>query len=268
VKLSVVIPALDEASNLARLLPDLDRACPGAELLVVDGGSRDGTAAVVAGRPGVRLVPGARGRARQMNAGARGAAGDVLLFLHADTWLPDGATALIEGALADPAVVGGRFDVRFDSSRHLMKMIAWFMNGSALKGATYLTPQNAGDPAWAVVGAGDVNGDGKPDLLWRRVTDGGLAVWYMNGTTASVLAMITWSNAPLEWSTIQSHSSSSIIWRRPSESTRAARESSTSRRVSPKSRWNAQRLAADSRSHVWARRRSSDPASCSALTCG
>jgi hypothetical protein len=57
---------------------------------------------VVAGRPGVRLVPGARGRARQMNAGARGAAGDVLLFLHADTWLPDGATALIEGALADP----------------------------------------------------------------------------------------------------------------------------------------------------------------------
>jgi glycosyltransferase involved in cell wall biosynthesis len=71
VKLSVVIPALDEASNLARLLPDLDRACPGAELLVVDGGSRDGTAAVVAGRPGVRLVPSARGRARQMNAGAR-----------------------------------------------------------------------------------------------------------------------------------------------------------------------------------------------------
>jgi rSAM/selenodomain-associated transferase 2 len=128
VKLSVVIPALDEASNLARLLPDLDRACPGAVLLVVDGGSRDGTAVVVAGRPGVRLVPSARGRARQMNAGARGAAGDVLLFLHADTWLPDGATALIEGALADPAVVGGRFDVRFDSSRHLMKMIAWFMN--------------------------------------------------------------------------------------------------------------------------------------------
>ena len=127
-KLSVVIPALDEAANLTRLLPDLERACPGAEVLVVDGGSRDGTAAVVAGRPGARLLAGARGRARQMNAGARAAAGDVLLFLHADTRLPDGAASAIEGALVDPSVVGGRFDVRFDSSRHLMKMVAWFMN--------------------------------------------------------------------------------------------------------------------------------------------
>src|SRR5581483_7046174 len=90
VTLTVVIPALDEAANLARLLPDLERACPGAEVLVVDGGSRDGTAKVVAGRPGVRLVPSARGRARQMNAGAAAASGDVLLFLHADTWLPGG----------------------------------------------------------------------------------------------------------------------------------------------------------------------------------
>ncbi len=127
-KLSVVIPALDEAPSLARLLPDLDRACPGAEVLVVDGGSRDGTARVVAEQPGVRLVPRARGRARQMNAGARAATGDVLLFLHADTRLPDGAATAIEAALADLAVVGGRFDVRFDSRRRTMKMVAWFMN--------------------------------------------------------------------------------------------------------------------------------------------
>ena len=126
--LTVVIPALDEAANLARLLPDLERACPGAEVLVVDGGSRDGTAKVVAGRPGVRLVPSARGRARQMNAGAAAASGDVLLFMHADTWLPDGAARAIEAALADPAVVGGRFDVRFDSQRPVMRMVAWFMN--------------------------------------------------------------------------------------------------------------------------------------------
>ncbi len=126
--LTVVIPALDEAANLARLLPDLERVCPGAEVLVVDGGSRDGTAKVVAGRPGVRLVPSARGRARQMNAGAAAASGDVLLFLHADTWLPDGAARAIEAALADPAVVGGRFDVRFDSQRPVMRMVAWFMN--------------------------------------------------------------------------------------------------------------------------------------------
>jgi rSAM/selenodomain-associated transferase 2 len=128
VKLSVVIPALDEAVNLARLLPDVDRACPGAEVLVADGGSRDATRVVVSGRPSARLLESARGRARQMNAGARAAAGDVLLFLHADTWLPDGAAAAIEAALADPAVVGGRFDVRFDSRRRTMKMVAWFMN--------------------------------------------------------------------------------------------------------------------------------------------
>ena len=128
VKLSVVIPALDEAAHLARLLPALDRACPGAEVLVVDGGSRDETAAVVAGRSGARLLASARGRARQMNAGARAAAGDVLLFLHADTRLPDAAASVIERALADPSVIGGRFDVRFDSDRRVMSMVAWFMN--------------------------------------------------------------------------------------------------------------------------------------------
>ena len=127
-RLSVVIPALDEAPNLARLLPDLASACPGAEVIVVDGGSRDGTAAVVTAFAGVRLVEGARGRARQMNAGAREASGDVLLFLHADTWLPDGAAAAIAQAVATPGVVGGRFDVRFDGRRRVLGMVAWFMN--------------------------------------------------------------------------------------------------------------------------------------------
>jgi rSAM/selenodomain-associated transferase 2 len=97
-------------------------------VLVADGGSRDGTARVVAEQPGVRLVPSARGRARQMNAGARAAAGDVLLFLHADTRLPDGAAGAIAAALADPGVVGGRFDVRFDSRRRLLALVAWLMN--------------------------------------------------------------------------------------------------------------------------------------------
>lgn len=127
-RLSVVIPALDEAPNLARLLPELRRACPGAEIIVVDGGSRDGTADVARGQAGVQLLEGARGRARQMNAGARQAGGDVLLFLHADTSLPDGAPVAIAAALADPAVVGGRFDVRFDSRRRVLRIVAWFMN--------------------------------------------------------------------------------------------------------------------------------------------
>jgi rSAM/selenodomain-associated transferase 2 len=63
-----------------------------------------------------------------MNAGARHARGDVLLFLHADTRLPDGALEAIARALADPKVVGGRFDVRFDSPRPIMRVVAWLMN--------------------------------------------------------------------------------------------------------------------------------------------
>src|SRR5260370_8376289 len=96
--------------------------------MVVDGGSRDGTADVVAGRSGVRLLEGARGRARQMNAGGRQSGGDVLLFLHADTRLPDGAAAPIAEALAGPGVVGGRFDGRFDSRRRVLGIVPWFMN--------------------------------------------------------------------------------------------------------------------------------------------
>lgn len=126
--LSIVIPALNEAPNLQALLPDLARRCPGAEVIVVDGGSRDRTAAVVTRHPGARLLVAPPGRARQMNAGAREAAGDVLLFLHADTQLPDGAAAAIAAELAGPDVVGGRFDVRFDSPRPVFRMIAWFMN--------------------------------------------------------------------------------------------------------------------------------------------
>ena len=127
-RLAIVIPALNEAVNLSRLLPDLARGCPGAEIVVVDGGSGDDTATVVARLPGPRLLESARGRAVQMNHGAREAGGDTLLFLHADTRLPDGAARAIEQTLAEPGVVGGRFDVRFDNERPLYRVIAWFMN--------------------------------------------------------------------------------------------------------------------------------------------
>jgi rSAM/selenodomain-associated transferase 2 len=126
--LSVIVPVLNEAAHLERLLADLERVCPEAEVIVVDGGSIDGSQDVVRRFPRVSLVEAERGRARQMNAGARQAAGDVLLFLHADTTLPSGAPAAILRALRDPAVVGGRFDVRFDSPRPIFRLIAGMMN--------------------------------------------------------------------------------------------------------------------------------------------
>ena len=97
-------------------------------MILVDGGSDDATLEVAARFSDVRLLTSPRGRARQMNAGARAAQGDVLLFLHADTWLPDGALAAVSAALEDARVVGGRFDVRFDNPRAMFRMIALFMN--------------------------------------------------------------------------------------------------------------------------------------------
>jgi rSAM/selenodomain-associated transferase 2 len=126
--LSIIVPVLDEADNLERLLPHLSERCPDAEVIVVDGGSADATALVARAWPGARYLAGERGRARQMNAGARAARGDILLFLHADTLLPPDAAASIARALADPEVAGGRFDVRFANPHPAYRVIATFMN--------------------------------------------------------------------------------------------------------------------------------------------
>jgi rSAM/selenodomain-associated transferase 2 len=126
--LSIIIPALNESRNLTALLPVLARSCPGAEVIVVDGGSADDTREVLCRLAAARLVECSQGRAAQMNAGARAARGDTLLFLHADTWLPERAPEAIRDALRDPAVVYGRFDVRFDSPRLPFHAIAFLMN--------------------------------------------------------------------------------------------------------------------------------------------
>ncbi|MCI4428550.1 MAG: glycosyltransferase, partial [Burkholderiales bacterium] len=98
-KLSVIVPVLNEERVLPRLLRGLEvLRRSGVEVIVVDGGSADGSQALVVSA-GIALVCAMRGRAQQMNAGAATAFGDVLLFLHADTRLPDGGKGLIDAAL-------------------------------------------------------------------------------------------------------------------------------------------------------------------------
>jgi rSAM/selenodomain-associated transferase 2 len=127
-KLSVVVPMLNEAPALPDLLEHLlPLRRGGVEVVLVDGGSEDGSVAI-ATRAGFEVVRAERGRARQMNAGAAATSGDVLLFLHADTRLPDGAIRLIDTALADGRRVWGRFDVGFDVRTWTMDATAFLMN--------------------------------------------------------------------------------------------------------------------------------------------
>lgn len=127
-KLSIIMPTLNEAegiqAQLAALQPLRERGC---QLIVVDGGSSDET--VERARRSVDLlVTAPRGRARQMNAGAAHASGEVLLFLHADTKLPERADTLIVPGLEACGRHWGRFDVSIEGTHTLLPVIAWFMN--------------------------------------------------------------------------------------------------------------------------------------------
>ncbi len=125
--LSVVVPVLNEAagivSTLHRLAPLRAR---GHEVIVVDGGSHDGTVALATPLAD-HVVLSPRGRARQMNAGAAQARGEQLLFLHADTQLPPDADRLIAHALQDQSA-WGRFDVRISGASAWFPVISTFMN--------------------------------------------------------------------------------------------------------------------------------------------
>ncbi len=104
---TAVIPALDESGRIARAVDRLWSAGVD-EVVVVDGGSADGTQALAAAR-GARTTRSERGRARQMNAGAALARGEVLWFVHADVDVPSSAVAALRGALAEQGTVGGAF---------------------------------------------------------------------------------------------------------------------------------------------------------------
>jgi rSAM/selenodomain-associated transferase 2 len=123
-RLSVVIPVLNEAARLPRLLAHVSPL--DAEIIVVDGGSTDGSAGI-ARAADVTVIDSPPGRARQMNAGATAAQGDVMLFLHADTTLPPRAGQRIRDALAGGRV-WGRFDVVIDGRPAMLRVVAALMN--------------------------------------------------------------------------------------------------------------------------------------------
>lgn len=126
-RISVIIPALNEAARIAHTLADLAPVrAMGHEVVVVDAGSSDGTPAAAAGLAD-RVVAAPRGRARQMNAGARIAGGELFWFLHADTRVtPDAAPELLEAIGC--GACWGRFDIRLSGAHPLLRLVERTMN--------------------------------------------------------------------------------------------------------------------------------------------
>lgn len=129
ITISIVIPVLNDLAQLRKNLPfllanDMERV----ELIIVDGGSDDGTASFIETLdiPNLRFVRAAKGRARQMNAGAKLASGTLLLFLHIDSRLPHGGLSTLRRQASTEC--WGRFDVRLDDGHPAFRVIEWFIN--------------------------------------------------------------------------------------------------------------------------------------------
>jgi rSAM/selenodomain-associated transferase 2 len=127
-RFSIIVPVLNEETVLNAHLAHLTEQCThqNCEVLIVDGGSNDQTVAI-AERYG-QVIHSVRGRAMQMNAGAAAAQGDVLIFLHADTQLPNNAFSVIEHAFKSPSIVGGAFRLSFNRERWPYRLVAWTTN--------------------------------------------------------------------------------------------------------------------------------------------
>jgi len=131
--ITVIVPVLNERPSLPACLDSIRRGIPGARIVVSDGTSIDGSMEWLAAQPDVGLVTSARGKGPQQNAGAALADTDVLLFLHADSELPDDAGEKLTAAFADPKVAGGCFFVRFAERRpRSLHVLAWAMTVRAL----------------------------------------------------------------------------------------------------------------------------------------
>jgi len=120
---SIIIPTLNEADNIKSCLLQLQNIRQQSEIIVVDGGSSDNTIQLATPLAD-KVISSDKGRAKQMNAGAEYATGKMLVFLHADTFLPKNAFDLIK--LADKN--WGRFDIKLSGKHFMLKVVSSFMN--------------------------------------------------------------------------------------------------------------------------------------------
>jgi rSAM/selenodomain-associated transferase 2 len=149
---------LDEAAAIEATLGPLQAArAGGTEVVVADGGSRDATRSLAAPLAD-RVIEAPRGRAAQMNAGARAASGDTLLFLHADTLLPPGAVEAVARGLAR-GHEWGRFDVAIAGADPMLSVVAMFMNARSR-----LTSVATGDQAMFATRAAFDAAGGFPEI--------------------------------------------------------------------------------------------------------
>lgn len=130
-RISIIVPVLNEAASIRAFLESLQERARSAEIIVVDGGSTDGTFELARNYCDLRLRS-SPGRAVQMNAGAPAASGDVFWFLHADTEVPAGCLHQISDVLSDPEIVGGFFRIRIPSERFVYRLTDSFAHYAGL----------------------------------------------------------------------------------------------------------------------------------------
>lgn len=127
-RISVVIPVLNERANLQPVLDSVRTAIGDPEIIVVDGGSMDGSLEWLQTQPGIHLVQAMHGKGPQQNAGGKLASGEVILFLHADCRLPEDAEAQLHRTMKDLGVAGGCFLARWSQDTLALRLIAFGMN--------------------------------------------------------------------------------------------------------------------------------------------
>jgi len=202
-KISIIIPVLNEASLITQTLSTLQplRAA-GHELIVVDGGSSDDTIAL--SEPlADQIIRSSRGRSRQMNAGAKIARGDILLFLHSDTLLPKGGDQLIISEMEKKRKNWGRFDVRLSGRHLLLRIVEWLMNwrsritGIATGDQAIFVQKNLFETVGGfpnmdlmedITMSKFLKKNGPPLCLWQRVVTSSRR-WERNGILRTILLM-------------------------------------------------------------------------------